>query len=142
MKKSKSVILGTIALAAAASMTACDDQPQQDVRSCTDRNGQIVDDSLCQAQSQTANGQNPNDDHLLRDILIYHWVFGGTFNSRPGYVYGGGYRPESPSIIYVSPRSSTGSSIVSSGSARSYSSVSRSGFGNSFSGGSGESGGE
>jgi hypothetical protein len=137
MKKSKSVILGAIALAAAASLTACDDQPQQDVRACTDRNGQIVDDSFCQAQPQTANGQNPNDDHIIRDILLYHYVFGGSFNG--GRVYGGGYRP-SPSVIYVSPRSSTGSSIVSSGSARSYSSVSRGGFGGSFSGG--DSGGE
>jgi len=142
MKKSKSVILGALALAAAASMIGCDDDKQQDVKSCVDKNNQIVDDRFCQAQPQTANGQNPNDDHLLRDILIYHYVFGGTFNSRPGYVYGGGYRPVSPSVIYVSPYSSTGSTIRSYGSARSYSSVSRGGFGSSFSGGHSSSGGE
>jgi uncharacterized membrane protein YgcG len=142
MKKSKSVILGALALAAAATaMTACDDK-QQDVRSCTDRNGQIVDDKFCQAQPQTANGQNNANDQIIRDILLYHWVFGGQFNSRRGYVYGGGWRPASPSVIYVSPYSSTGSSIRSAGSASRYGAVSRGGFGGSFSGGHGESGGE
>ena len=132
MRKTNKIVLGVLALAAA--MTACKDTPDQDVRTCTDKNGQIVDDKFCQVQPQTANGQNPNDDHLVRDILLYHWMFGGNFNGQ--YVTGGGYHP-SPRIVYVPAFSSTGSAIRSAGSARSYTSVSRGGFGSSFGGGEG-----
>lgn len=138
MKKSKSIFLGVLALAASAAMNGCDDNPTQDVKSCVDQQGHVVDEKFCQAQPQTANGQNPNDDHLLRDLLIYHWLFGGSFNG--GTVYGGSYRP-TPNIVYYGAFSSTGSAIRSAGSARTYTSVSRGGFGSSFGGG-GESSGE
>lgn len=139
MKRSKSIILGALAVAATLGMVGCqDDQPTQDVRSCVDKNGQVVDDSYCTGQQQTANGQNPNNDHIIRDILLYHWLFGGNFNNTGGrvVVYGGGFRP-APSMIYVSPRSSTGMSIVSSGSSARYTSVTRGGFGSSFHGATG-----
>lgn len=142
MKKSASVILGTLALV--AGLTACDDGPTKDVKTCADRNGNVVDDSYCYQQPQTAQGQNP-DDQIIRDVLIYHWIFGGNYQPRGNtfvYVGGGGYRP-AISTTYVMRSTTEGSSIVRSGSAASYGArvgggyggVSRGGFGGSFSGG-------
>jgi hypothetical protein len=129
MRKTQVITLGI--LAAAALAIGCDDH--KDVKACVDKSGKMVADWNCQQQPQTANGQNPSDDNLVRNLLIYRWVYGGNYSN--GYVSGYVYQP-APSIIYVSPHSSEGSSIVSSGSARAYSSsVSRGGFGSSFSGG-------
>jgi hypothetical protein len=131
MRKPVAISLGMVAAAAMA--LGCKATPQQDVKACVDRTGKMVDESFCQAQPQTSSGQNPNDDHLLRDILIYRWVFGGNYNG--GYVSGYAYHPV-PNMVYVSPRSSVGAGIVSAGSSHAYG-VSRGGFGGSFAGGEG-----
>ncbi len=81
MKKSAFISLGLVALA--AGLVGCnemDTAQKQDVRSCTDRNGKVVDENLCLQQSQTAEGRNPTD-HLLMDMLVYRWVFGGNYNT-------------------------------------------------------------
>lgn len=141
MKKSLSVLLGSLAVV--AGMVGCDDQTK-DVRTCVDKNNNVVDDKNCTSQPQTAQGTNP-DDAVLRDILIYHWIFGGNYQTRGSsfvYIGGGGYR-SSPSVIYVAPSSGEGHGIVSSGSAGAYGravgggygGVARGGFGGSISGG-------
>jgi hypothetical protein len=139
VKTTAFISLGMVALA--AGLVGCkelDNGQTQDVRSCTDRNGKVVDESYCLQQTQTANGNNPTE-HLLLDMLVYRWVFGGNYGG--GYVGSGSFYRQ-PGVVYYRSSSDVGRGIMSSGNAVRYTSVSRGGFGSSFSGGEGEGIGE
>lgn len=142
-KSSVAVTLGLLALAAPL-MTGCDADvaSNQDVRACIDQHNKVVDEKYCSQQhggadfgGGTQSSGNSNGS-LLQDMLLYHWIFGGSYNN--GYAYGYDRRPR-PGFIYVSPRSDVGSTIVRSGSASVARSatISRGGFGGGFGGGEG-----
>src|SRR5271157_5559350 len=106
MKKVFSAILALSLLL----LVACNEQPvpqqpapQQQVetitqngqqvmsRACINSQGQAVDDRYCDPQwvaQQQAIAQQNHDTQLLNDLLLYHFMFGGTFGAN-NYYYGG-----------------------------------------------------
>lgn len=148
MKKSKLVTLGLLALV--ATTVACDDtNSSEEVRHCLDKDGVVVDESLCtvnqagdagvvrMVQRTDSNGNiiYVPDTTVVMDnsppVVYYHWYYGGW--SRP--------MPRGTRVIVSGPGMTGGSFHPSVGHTYSTpSTFGRGGFGGtgrSFSGGSG-----
>ena len=128
MRKPSAIPLGLVA-ALSFTMLACKEK-QQDVKSCVDPSGKMVDDWNCEQRPEA--GHTSAGQAAVTNLLLYRWAYGGLYQN--GYVKGYRSTPE-PSMEYVSPRSEVGSGIVSAGSRSAF--VSRGGFGGSFAGGEG-----